>query len=782
MESSFRILCEFGSSEVVCGGFVGQEKLFLCFRKSKLIHVVNKVTETVECIRFRHVVTWATSDTRILMVATSDGRIWEIPFGEIGSVIRDVDERWAVDFEDSFTCFIVTERFLATLKRCDYTQRFSLYDKCIDTGKFLQTPRLQLHFPLNDSHIDDVISPGVTPLLCLTSESHYTTLGTTCVNRQLFISLIGSDIKATNTVILYGDNQGVIRCVVILDVGQGCDFDCDLEWSIQTDPPVVCCIDQPVHSLHTAILPIERNRSLIDEHNAVIVVGCLGRVILITANDQNRLVFHEYNVDSPVVACCVVACHWLIYATNTDVYSASLVLSEEEQKMMSERVLLTPSMGNEHVDNTPQIAFRCALKSIPLSLTHATWLCPCSEACVAVTQLGCLYHFEWPNEGVREQRKWLSRKSGERKLQETLTSLRVVSNDMERIESEKMKVDMAIQSLSVSMNVLCDFLDVHKGKAKQERAPLKIDINPEVKDRGLCGCEIFISVHVRNSSDYNLPAGWSLIVCIEPLSSSKSPLSSSAMHVSLSNPTATHSFMLKGLNSSMFAHFEVPFSTWTINSLVPFQVKCNVHYNASLLLDDLLLTTSSSSTDVPACTITIKTAQFDILDLVRPYSQLAPLPTSSKTSQSDCDVDKLLHQLQQHKQGSHSQTPRVASTTKPAITVTSLLISRLSPMLVSLTDDPEDAPAALLHRLLQRNTLCRDINVRCFGRQMSVKLLTPCNVVVELQSVFTEKAKSGSSIALGVALKDVELTILSGEDETLASVRAAVLSRFWVST
>ena len=790
MESSFRILCEFGSCQVVSGGFLGEEKLFICFRKSRLLHVVDKATDAIECVRFSHAVTWATSDTRTLMAATSDGRIWEIPLTEIHGIIRDVDEKWAVASEDNIACFIVTTTFLATLKRCEYTQCLSLYDRCKETRKLSQTPRLQLHFPVNDSansHIDDIINTRVAPLLCLVSEPQYLTPGTARIDPHLFIGLIGSDATPTNTVILYGDDQGVIRCVAVSDSEPCDDSDSDFEWSTQTDPPVVCCIDQPIHSLHTGILPIQRNGSLTDKHNAVIVIGCFGRVVLITANDENRLVFHDYNVDSPVIACCVVACHWLIYATNTDVYSASLVLSEEEQKTMSERVLLTASMGKAAVQEQPQIAFRITLKSIPLSLTHVTWLYPYFTSCVALTQSGCLYQFEWPNEGVKRQRSRLSAKSGERKLQEILKSLGIISKDMERIENEKMNVDVAIKNISVSMNVLCDFLDVHRGKAKPEKIPLKIDINPEVKDNGLPGCETSISIHVCNSSDYNLPAGWSLIVCIESLShlsSSTSPLSSSVACSSLSNPTATRSFTLKDLNPSMFARFEVFLPKWTSNSLVPMQVKCIVHYNASVLLNEVSLMPGMSSDDVPACTITTETAQFDVLDFVRPHSRLAPPPVSLKTPQTDCDVDKLLHQLQRHKQVGHSQTSgdsHVASVTKPGIKVTSLLVSRVSPMLVSLTDNPEDSPAALLHRLLQRNTLCKGMNLRCSGKQTSVKLLTPWNVSVDLQAMFVEKARLGSSAALGLVPKDVELTILSAEDETLASVRAAVVSRFVVS-
>lgn len=818
MTSPFHVLCEFGAFSVTCGGFLEEEKLFLSFRKSKLLHLVRR--ETVEGIyRFNHEVTWSASDGRILLASTSDGRIWEVPLDslrgdetEMLSVIRDVEDTWLVAREENVRCFVVTETFLLTLKHCEYTRCVSLYDRCKDTTKFNEKPRLQLHFPIeiNDespgSHVcDDVTNIRNSPFLCLVPVSQQSKLGMVCVDHHLVTSLCGADDSSTNAVILYGDNQGVVRCIAVSNAPTETattdgDSDSDFDWGVQTDPPVICCIDQPTQSLHTAILPMHGTGCVTQTHNAVVIVGCLGRVMLITADEQNRLDFHEYNVDSPVTASCVVSYHWLLHTTETDAYVTSLVMTEEEKKMSTERVLLTPSMGREEtVQQRAQIAYRFTLKSIPLSLTCVTWLCSvggsASASCVALTHSGSLYQFEWPNDAAREPTKRQSAKSGERKLQEILASLRVTASDMQCIDSEKTKIDLGIRDMSISMNVLCDFLDIHRGVSNPETAPLKISIKPVTRDRGLPGCEIAINCYVHNTSSYDLPTGWFMVICILPRSHSSPSISSpspsfsssalSPMLTPLSIPTESHSFPLGNLKPSMFADFEVPLPEWTQNSLLPMDVKCLLHYDASQLLHNVSLMPVDTA-ELPACTVAVETAQFDILDFVRPHSRSAPPPAHLNTSKMKCDAKKLLCQLQQHKsihdtRATSDQSAGVSSPSGQAIRVTTLLVSRLSPTLALLASNPTEAgPSALLLRLLERNPLCRDVTLRSFGKQTSVKLLTPLNVSLDLQAMFVEKARLGPSTTLGLVPKDVELMISSIGDETLASVRVAVISRFLV--
>ncbi|XP_062510273.1 uncharacterized protein LOC134186352 [Corticium candelabrum] len=765
--------------------------------------------------RFSQEVVWSASDTQTLMAATCDGRIWTIPLHSlqgqettINDIIRDIDDQYLVAVEESVFCFVVAETFMAILKRCQYTHCLSVYDRVKSTTNFTKTARLQLHFPINnrtltdESPCDDVTNIVIKPLLCLLPDSQQSLLGMTSIDSRLFSCLCGSDAGNSTAIILYGGGDGVVRCIAVSDLvvkttpGDG-DSDSDFDWGVQTDPPVVCCIDQPTQSLHAAVLPTEGAQPVSHSCNCIVVVGCLGRIMLIMADEGNHLVFHEYNVDSPVTASCVVAFHWLIHATQTDTYVSSLVQTEYEQTMMREKVVLTPSMGQTEEPQRRQIPYCFTLKSIPLSLTHATWICPvggvATKSCIALTQSRRLYQFEFQANTKRDSLKQLSTKAGEQKLSEILASLRATSNEMHRVDSEKTRIDAAIRDVSISMNILCDFLDIHRGQSQPETAPLKISIIPVVRDKGLPGCEANIKCYIQNASSYELPAGWFVILSIHPtndttcsLSVPRLPLFPTSMR-QLSVSSVTRSFPLKNLKPFMFAEFEISLPEWSQDSLVSMSVRCLLHYNASSLIDGFSLT-PVGTTDVSACTIHVETTKLDVLDFVRPHTRTASLPVQQSFLQTASNIQMLLDQLQEHKSDGNKSTDESLAASRPsmaAIKVTNLLVSRLSPMLTSSVDYSSSTvrgPSVLLRRLLEQNALCSEMELKSFGVHVSVKLLTPLNMCVDLQAVYVEKARLGQNITQGMAPRDVELTISSYDDATLESVRAAVMARFQGNT
>ena len=680
--------------------------------------------------------------------------------------IIDAKDDWCIGIEEGVVSFYASSSFLAILKDCRTTWCLSIFEATTATATasrlvYKATPRMQFHFAKESE--EERQSNSSLPFLCVCSRIKGGDTDSGGIDSVFFRRLFGFDVNYP--FLLYGNQQGLVRSVAvqfaaaaaaaastppdpdisIIKVEGGDD---DFDWLSQVDPPVLCSIDEPIHSLHLLTIKID------GAADAVLVVGNSGKLTVVTSNptpQSDGLLFKEYNVPGPVVAACITPDdHWLLHSTGETLYATNLVLSKDDSEHLHGESIFHYKDKTLVVDDSAgNLPLHSSLSSIKIPLAESVlWLGTgpkSSPRCVALTSDGLLYNVSWPLPNMDTLRDRMTLSDGSSQLESLIRDITASSDRMRELRERARVLDKVVRDLNVAFGILCDCVD--------GTAPLSATVRSVIRDRGHLGCNAGIDFCFLNGTgrDFSSP-GWS-ITC-------RAEREGGGGDGDIVNWTVP----ISGLKSGRFARFDVDLPSWTDDGLLPFRVDCLLNYNFSWAAEFLPPVPFESA--ISGSGARLFSRGFDLLSFLRPKEGSSLVFPSCRLN-----VSKLLDCLQGNVASASGETSSLA--------VGSVVLSRYSLLLLKAKGD--DRLESVLRSLLEGNASCEQLDSRKIGRQLICNLVTPAGTPVDLQLAFVKPKATTTGQLVDSSASDVDITVSSPSEKVVRETRMAIMGKIAVS-
>ena len=353
----------------------------------------------------------------------------------------------------------------------------------------------------------------------------------TPVTDVFFRQLFGFELSlARSTVVLIGSQTGTVSYIDIHGYCMPCSFS---ETGGLTN--TLCCLDQPVVSIHALWLPTSTDTQTCVEGglsttaNTLVVVGRLGRLVLFIEAEAEKEapVYTEFAVPGPILSSLLVKSHSIVFSTLKGIYRVCL---EPECILKS----LNPDTDSGSCAVVPRLQLRFPV-SVSSTFILGNCFQPMNGVCSmrAISSDGRLFTVD-----VKSCKNAEQEVEGLEVTKECMTSIENSSKQAVSVSAKLQKVNSSIVELNKALSVLLSMQS-----SDTQCQPFSCTIRP-VTER--VGALLYAEVELCSGDSLgSLGRGWSILVTTQCVGSTRSVFSTLALTGLMSNDTIRHRMKLE---------------------------------------------------------------------------------------------------------------------------------------------------------------------------------------------------------------------------------------------
>ena len=420
----------------------------------------------------------------------------------------------------------------------------------------------------------------------------------TPVTDVFFRQLFGFELSlARSTVVLIGSQTGTVSYVDIHGYCMPCSSS---ETGGLTN--TLCCLDQPVVSIHALWLPTSTDTQTCVEGglsttaNTLVVVGRLGRLVLFTEAEAEKEapVYTEFAVPGPILSSLLVKSHSIVFSTLKSIYRVCL-----EPECILKTLNPDTDSGSCAVVPRLQLRFPVSVSSTYQSFILGNCFQPVNGVCSmrAISSDGRLFAVDVKSCKNAEQE--VERLEVTRKMKECMTSIENSSKQAVSVSAKLQKVNSSIVELNKALSVLLSMQS-----SDTQCQPFSCTIRPVTERVGVNCTLLYAEVELCSGGSLgSLGRGWSILVTTQCVGSTRSVFSTLALTGLMSNDTIRHRMKLE-LEPGM---------------PLTFVVTASISYAGTHLQPSLHRLPDAAQFQATGVSFVVATRVLNALDFIQPY-------------------------------------------------------------------------------------------------------------------------------------------------------------------
>ena len=600
------------------------------------------------------------------------------------------------------------------------------------------------------------------------------------IDQQVFHEMFRTEVRSNVHMALLGTDSGMVGYI---PVAAGIH-------DAHVAPEVLYHLGQPVAAMSTVCL--SNNDSKKSVRNTLILVGSLGKFVLVTLQDRRQpgargVQFREYHIPGPVVSSTVNASgDVFFYTTLKQVYAVPLRYTEGSEERGG-GVENSSSSGRLPLSLSP-ILFplpKVSFVAVEQSCAEETK----TESLLCVKTDGRVLLVEQPLEQLEKigfrSHVTAQVSSGER-IRRCLADIQESSDCVSHLREDIQELDNVIKQLNIATHAACEILR-NPGQTRASRCSSRIsetcDENPGISfsvqvdyeaQGGRSEQRVILRCDLVNSTKFPLSRGWSMVVQVH----TRYPWCNENHEAP---QVASHSV---SLDSSFAYRISIPLEANSLIYLSPIEVSCFICFDLKEILP-AGLKASHPALAAEGFAVLVRNSKLSVLNFLRNVDSTVSTTTFVSENYhhpSPNEIQVLQQTLRNLNTSPQISTPSLQASKKPGLSTT--------PELCTASIHLSKEAVEFIHRRVQKSIVAanfdepRSISVLYFLLFDSRKHLRFDNAVTRGNYIRTRvpneeevklqvlRSSQAPSCALGDGL---EVRIHTSSEALKCSVHSAVL-------